>query len=115
MTTAIFGHGRPWSEEDFLALGETPERIELFDGSLFVTPAPTPRHQHISGELLVALRPGAREAGLYVLEAETGTLHLYELAGDRYKEHSVTRPGKVLHLVEPVKATIAPEQLLSLR
>jgi Uma2 family endonuclease len=59
----------PLTEEEFLAFGETQERIELFDGSLFVTPAPTPRHQHISSELMVALRPAARKAGLYVLEA----------------------------------------------
>jgi Uma2 family endonuclease len=69
MTSAIFTDGRPLTESEFLALGETPERIELFDGSLHVTPAPTPRHQHISGELLVTLRAAARRAGLHVLEA----------------------------------------------
>lgn len=69
MTAAVFGHGGPWTEEEYLALGETPERVELFDGSLFVTPAPTPRHQNISGELRAALRGAARAAGLHVLEA----------------------------------------------
>jgi Uma2 family endonuclease len=69
MTSAIFSDGRPMSEQQFLALGETPERIELFDGSLYVTPAPTPRHQYISGELFVALRRAARHAGLTALEA----------------------------------------------
>lgn len=69
MTSALFSDGRPMSEQQYLAFGETPERIELFDGSLYVTPAPTPRHQHISSELLVALRPAARKPGLHVLEA----------------------------------------------
>jgi Uma2 family endonuclease len=69
ITSAIFGHGSPFTEEEFLSFEETRERIEPFDGSLHVTPAPTPRHQHISGELRVALRPAARKAGLYVLEA----------------------------------------------
>jgi Uma2 family endonuclease len=69
MTSAIFRDGLPMSEKDFLALGETSERVELFDGSLYVTPAPTPRHQHMSSELLIALRHAARAAGLHVLEA----------------------------------------------
>jgi Uma2 family endonuclease len=171
----------PLTEEEFLSFGETQERIELFDGSLFVTPAPTPRHQHISSELMVALRPAARKAGLYVLEAvnvrlrpsripipdlaitepidfdnlvvdaesvrlvceivspsnasadkvlkmhyyaaagipwyllveqETGALHLYGLSGQSYTERSVTQVGDVLHLTDPVEATISPEDLL---
>ena len=179
MTSAIFGRGLPWTEEEFLALGEYPERVELFDGSLLVTPAPTPRHQHISRKLANAL--DASGSGLYVVEAvnvrlqpgripipdvvitraidfdeliidadavqlvceivspsnasadkvlkmhhyaaagipwyllveqATGALHLYRLAGSHYVEHSVTYPGTLLRLKEPVEATIAPEDLL---
>jgi Uma2 family endonuclease len=69
MTSAIFGRALPMTEEEFLALGETSERVELFDGSLYVTPARTPRHQHISSELRFALRTAAGKAGLYVHEA----------------------------------------------
>ena len=69
MTSAIVGLELPMTEKEFLALGETSERIELFDGSLFVTPAPTPRHQYISSELVVAMRPAARKVGLHVHEA----------------------------------------------
>jgi Uma2 family endonuclease len=181
MTSAIFGHRLPITEEEFLALGETADRIELFDWNLYVTPAPTPRHQYISSEMMMALRPAARKAGLIVHEAvnvrlrqgripipdltitdvidfddpvidagsvklvceivppsnaaadkvlkmhyyaaagipwyllveqDTGALHLYELVGDKHTEHSVTRPGQVLHLTAPVDATIAPEELL---
>ena len=64
MTSAIFSDGRPMSEQDFLALGETSERIELFDGSLYVTPAPSPRHQRMSFKLAVILEAAAQRAGL---------------------------------------------------
>ncbi|MEU3453204.1 Uma2 family endonuclease [Micromonospora sp. NPDC006766] len=69
MTAAVFDHDGPWTEEEYLALGETQQRVELFDWSLYVTPGPTPLHQNISGELRAALRKPVREAGLRVLEA----------------------------------------------
>jgi len=181
MTSAIFGRSTPITEEEFLALGEPTERVELFDWSLVVTPAPTPRHQHISSELKFALRAAARQAGLYVHEAvnvrlqpgripipdiviteaidfdapfidaeavllvceimspsnaaadrvlkmhyyaaagipwyllveqETATLSLYKISGDKYLQHSVTKAGQLLQLEEPLRATIAPEDLL---
>lgn len=180
MTSAIFSDGLPMTEADFLAIGETPERIELFDGSLLVTPNPTPRHQHISSELLIALRPVAERTGLqahgavnirlqtgrisipdvavtepidydesvvdaasvrlvceivspsnaaadkvmkmhyyaaagirwYLLvEQKTGLLRLHELVGGHYLERSVTGPGDILHLTDPVDTTISPEDL----
>jgi Uma2 family endonuclease len=60
---------QPWTEEKWLALGETKPRIELFDGSLLVSPAPTYDHQRISLHLAVALMPAAEAAGLEVYEA----------------------------------------------
>jgi Uma2 family endonuclease len=61
--------GIPWTEEQWLSIGETNARIELFDGSILVSPAPTPLHQHISRMLANALEGPAGAAGLRVYEA----------------------------------------------
>ncbi|MDG4806102.1 Uma2 family endonuclease [Micromonospora sp. WMMD1120] len=69
MTAAVFNHEGPWTEEEYLALGETQQRVELFDGSLHVTPAPTPRHQRISRRLGNIFEKAAEATGLELLEA----------------------------------------------
>jgi Uma2 family endonuclease len=181
MTSALFSDGRPLTEDEFLAIDEGSERIELFDGSLHVTPGPSPRHQKISRRLANALDEGAEAAGLEVFEAVNvrlrpdripipdlvitssiddcapvidvaavrlvcevlspsnpatdkvtkmyyygsagipwyllvdpveRTLHLYELVGETYVEHSVARPGDILRLTEPVTANLDPAVLL---
>jgi Uma2 family endonuclease len=59
MTTSF---SRMWSEEEYLALPETKEKIELFDGCLVEQAAPTYGHQDLAVELSAALRPAARAA-----------------------------------------------------
>ncbi|WP_229830825.1 Uma2 family endonuclease [Actinoplanes ianthinogenes] len=59
----------PWTEEEYLALGETISRIELIDGSLWVSPAPNFPHQGISTMLMFQLHQPARAAGLRALPA----------------------------------------------
>ncbi len=59
-------HHGPWTEEEYLALDETDQRIELLDGSLWVSPAPNGPHQDISVRLAAELLPLCDKAGLRV-------------------------------------------------
>lgn len=49
------------TEEEFLALPESLDKVELIDGEVYVAPSPSYRHQWIQGELLFALQRWARE------------------------------------------------------
>ncbi|MEU4562614.1 Uma2 family endonuclease [Actinoplanes sp. NPDC023936] len=55
-----------WTEEEFFALDETTERVELHEGRLLVSPSPVGPHQDVSLSLAVALLPAARARKLWV-------------------------------------------------
>ena len=58
-----------WTEADYLALGETPDRIELLDGSLLLSPAPSRRHQRVARRLANSIEVAAEPRGLSVYDA----------------------------------------------
>ncbi|MEV4351178.1 Uma2 family endonuclease [Actinoplanes sp. NPDC049596] len=69
MTEAFFDHPEPWTEAEYLALGETSSRIELVDGGLRVSPAGNIAHQAISDNLHTVLQPAAQSAHMRVVSA----------------------------------------------
>ena len=57
--TESLSHVGPWTTDDLAGLPEDGQRYEIIDGSLLVTPSPSPRHQLVSGRLAVFLRESA--------------------------------------------------------
>ncbi len=64
MTEAKLDRPDPWTETEYLALGETKSRIELVNGGLLVSPAPDRAHQDINFQLMRLLYDPAMSAGL---------------------------------------------------
>jgi Uma2 family endonuclease len=51
---------RRWTYDEFARLPNDGNRYEIIGGELYVTPAPTPLHQEITGRLSDLLRPFVR-------------------------------------------------------
>jgi hypothetical protein len=108
-------HPEPWSEDEYFALGETLNQIELVDGSLWISHAPSKRHQHVAFLLAMGLCAAAERAGLLVLQDVN-----LRLAGGRIMQPDIVVAdtddiGTTVEAAEPFSFRIEAASLLPRR
>jgi Uma2 family endonuclease len=89
--------------DEYLALGETPERYELIDGVVVMSPSPLPDHSEIAIEITYQLTQFARSGGRLRTFADTDVRltsgKVYRPDVCVYRAERLT--GKVEHLTTP--------------
>ena len=63
MDNSPLDHPAPWTDEEYLALGETSSRVDLIEGALWCGPRGHGVHQHVATRLVMTLDPAAEHAG----------------------------------------------------
>jgi Uma2 family endonuclease len=63
-----------WTYAEYARFPDDGNRYEVIDGEVLVTPAPSPKHQNVVGELYIALRTYARQFRLGVVLADVDVL-----------------------------------------
>jgi hypothetical protein len=106
----ITSHSLPWTEDEYLALGETLARVVLLDGSILVSPRGHPAHQMVQGTL-TAVFDASLPAGLHLLSAVNVRLGPNRIV---IPDLVVTTEIDMDDLVVPAQAVrlLAPEALL---
>jgi Uma2 family endonuclease len=109
VSEAPLGAQGPWTVDDLDRLPDDGKRYEIIDGSLLVSPAPTPRHQVIADRVRRLLRASAG-AEFEVLEAVgvqlPGSVLIPDVvvahSGPVWSDRRVLTPRDILLVVEVV-------------
>ena len=116
VTLSIEGHIMPWTEDDYLSLGETPERIELLvidaDAVRLVCEITSPSNAGHDRVMKTHYYAAAGIPWYLLVDPDEPTLHLFRLDAAAYREHAVAAPGTLLAMTEPVRAAIDPATLV---
>lgn len=62
MQTLTRDYSKVWTVEDFLSLGELSTPCQLVNGELIMSPAPTPYHQIVLGNLYELIKGSSRKS-----------------------------------------------------
>jgi len=96
--------------DEYLALGETPDRYELIEGVVVMSPSPTPWHQHLIVELIMQLGlVRARLPGLLFFpdtDVRLGVKKVYR------PDVSVYRPGRLAEV--PARLDTPPDLVIEI-
>ncbi|MFY1632500.1 Uma2 family endonuclease [Solwaraspora sp. WMMB335] len=118
----VLDPNRTGDETSYFALGRTPDRTELVDGCLWISSAPSKRHQQLSFLLMSTLYPAARSAGLKAYEAinvrlRTDRIVIPDLVvADTDSEGSVTDATEVVLICEITSpSNAATDRLLKMQ
>ncbi|GAA0502787.1 hypothetical protein Ade02nite_36750 [Paractinoplanes deccanensis] len=104
----------PLTEAEYLAIYEPARRIELMDGRLRPSPAPSWPHQEMSWLLVSALRPAVAAAGLKVAASVNVRLDIDRIVIPDIVVTAAPSPGLVIDATDVVLiAEIAPDNALT--
>ena len=108
-----------WTYADYARFPDDGDRYEVIDGEVLVTPSPSPMHQHVLGNLYLALRPYVEQSGLGVVIQDVDLLFASGqfLRPDMVfvpdsARHGITNrgveeaPGLVVEILSPTSSSI---------
>jgi Uma2 family endonuclease len=108
---ADFGYaGLTMSADEYLALGETPDRYELVHGVVLMSPSPLSDHNEIAAELIFQLKLFARRSGAIRLFPENDV---------RFEDATVYQPDISVYRADRVsgvrpRLTIPPDLIVEI-